>query len=112
MMSRMSVNDPDPVWIAVRLVIVVLGFAMVVFGVRVAMSRRFPVAWVRAVRLPASQRSQPVRVGGGQALVGASLLIQQAPFLVPVSFPAGVALFGTALLFALAALGWFALRRD
>ncbi|MER5332416.1 hypothetical protein [Micromonospora sp. NPDC002717] len=108
----MSVTDPDPVWIALRLVIVVLSLAMFVFGVRVAMSRRFPVAWVRAVRMPARQRSQPVRMGGGQALLGASLLIQQAPFLIPMSYPVGAALFVVALLLAGAAAGWFVLRRD
>ncbi|BCL15081.1 hypothetical protein [Micromonospora sagamiensis] len=108
----MSVTDPDPLWIAVRLVVVVLSLGMVVFGVRVAVSRRFPVAWVRAARLPASQRSQPVRIGGGQALIGASLLLQQAPFLVPMPYPVGAALFVVALLLAAAGVGWFVLRRD
>ncbi|GAB3188117.1 hypothetical protein FHX75_12926 [Micromonospora palomenae] len=111
-MGRMSVSDPDPLWIAFRLVIVVLGLAMVVLGVRVAVSRRFPPAWIRVGRLPASQRSQPVRMGGGQALVGASLLIQQAPFLIPMPFPVGAALIVAALLLAGAAVGWFVLRRD
>ncbi|SCL38107.1 hypothetical protein GA0074692_4900 [Micromonospora pallida] len=108
----MSVTDPDPFWIAFRLVIVALSLAMVVFGARVAASRRFPAAWIRVARLPASQRSQPVRIGGGQALIGASLLIQQAPFLVPMPFPVGFALLVVALLLAGASLGWYLLRRD
>jgi hypothetical protein len=111
MMGRMSLNDPDPVWIAVRLVIVVLSLAMIVLGGRVAVSRRFPSAWVRVARLTASQRSQPVRVGGGQALLGACLLVQQAPFLFPMPHLAGVILFVVALLLALTAVGWFVLLR-
>jgi hypothetical protein len=111
-MGRMSVNDPDPFWIACHLVIVLLGLAMVVLGVRVAVSRRFPASWIRVARLPASHRSQPVRVGGGQALIGASLLIQQAPFLVPMPHPVGSALLVVALFLAGASLGWYVLRRD
>ena len=45
-------------------------------------------------------------------MVGASLLIQQAPFLTPMPFPVGAALFVVALLLAAAALGWSILRRD
>ncbi|MEH0820708.1 MULTISPECIES: hypothetical protein [unclassified Micromonospora] len=107
----MSVNDPDPVWIALRLVSVVLSVVMVIVGVRVAVSRRFPVAWVRAARLTASQRSQPVRRGGFCALLGAGLLAQQAPFLVPVPYAVGVALFAVSLLLIMTAAGWFALLR-
>ncbi|MEU6072329.1 hypothetical protein [Micromonospora sp. NPDC047074] len=108
----MSVTDPEPVWIALRLVIVVVNLGMIGVGVRVAVSRRFPARWVRAVRLPRKQRSQPVRIGGGQALVGACLLFQQAPFLVPMPHLLGRALFGLALFFAVTAMAWHVLLRS
>ncbi|RLK24269.1 hypothetical protein DER29_2172 [Micromonospora sp. M71_S20] len=111
MMGRMSLSDPDPVWIAARLVIVLLSLALIVLGVRVAVSRRFPPAWVRVARLTASQRSHPVRVGGGQALLGACLLLQQAPFLIPMPFLAGRTLLVVALLLAVTGAGWFVLLR-
>ncbi|MER7333851.1 MULTISPECIES: hypothetical protein [unclassified Micromonospora] len=95
----------------VRLVIVVLSLAMIGFGVRVAVSRRVPVAWVRVARLTARQRSQPVRMGVGQALLGACLLVQQAPFLIPMPHSVGVALLVVSLLLALTAVGWFAVPR-
>lgn len=96
---------------AVRLVIVALSLAMIVFGIRVAVSRRIPVAWVRVARLTANQRSQPVRMGVCQALLGACLLVQQAPFLIPMPHPVGVALLVVSLLLALTAVGWFAVPR-
>ncbi|WP_406039096.1 hypothetical protein OG799_27625 [Micromonospora sp. NBC_00898] len=108
----MSPSDPDPLLVAGRLVIVVISLFLLVFGVRTAVSRRFPRPWLRCARPTKSQRSQPVRIGGGQALVGASLLTQQAPFLIPMPFPVGAALFVVALLLAAAALGWSILRRD
>ena len=42
-------------------------------------SRRFPAGWVRLARLKVGERSQPVRVGMAQAMIGAGLLIHQAP---------------------------------
>ncbi|MEV0155370.1 hypothetical protein AB0H57_16725 [Micromonospora sp. NPDC050686] len=107
----MSVDDLDPVGFALRLIVVVLGLAMVTLGVRVAMTRRFPTAWVRGARLTVSQRSQPVRRGGFVALLGAGLLAQQAPFLAPVSVAVGRAMFALALLLVLTAVGWFMVLR-
>ncbi|MEU4773415.1 hypothetical protein [Micromonospora sp. NPDC023644] len=107
----MSPSDPDPVWTAARLVIVVLSLAMIVFGLRVAVTRRFPPVWARVARLTASQRLQPVRLGGGQALLGACLLLQQAPFLLPMPSLAGRTLLVVALLLAVAGAGWFVLFR-
>ncbi|MEV4479898.1 hypothetical protein AB0K04_12820 [Micromonospora coxensis] len=108
----MSLIDDDPVMAALRLVLVAVSVFAVVFGVRVAVSRQFPQAWVRVARLTRRQRSQPVRVGGGAAFIGASQLIQQVPFVVPMPYPAKVALFVVAFLLLGAALAWFALRRD
>lgn len=101
----MSPDDPDPVWVALRVL------AVVVFGVRVAVSGRFPAAYARVARLTPGQRSRPVRVGGAQALLGAGVLAQQAPFLIPMPYPVGVALFVVALLLLAAAAGWFVLLR-
>ncbi|MGC5031458.1 hypothetical protein [Micromonospora sp. DT229] len=108
----MSLADPDPLWIALRLVIVLLSLALLAFGVRVAVSRRFPAAWVRITRLGATRRSQPVRMGGFQALLGGSLLAQQVPFLIPMPSAVARALFGLALLLVGAALGWYLWRQD
>ncbi|MEH0820912.1 MULTISPECIES: hypothetical protein [unclassified Micromonospora] len=105
----MSLSDTDPLLVAGRLVIVVASLFLLVFGVRTAVSRRFSRAWLRFARPTNSQRSQPVRIGGGQALLGASLLVQQAPFLIPMPHGLGTALFAAALLLAVAALGWFVL---
>ena len=107
----MSPSDTDPLLLAGRLVIVVVSLFVLVLGVRVALSRRFP-AWLRFGRPTKSQPSQPVRIGGGVALVGASLLIQQAPFLIPTPFVLGAALFAVAMLLAATAAGWLVLRRD
>ncbi|MFG1778647.1 hypothetical protein ACGFIR_02175 [Micromonospora sp. NPDC049051] len=108
----MSVDDPDPVMIALRVAIVVLSLAWVVLGLRVATSRRFPAAWVRLARLTPSQQAQPVRLGGAQAMIGAGLLIQQAPFVIAVPYPVGVALFAVSLALLLTAVGLSApLRR-
>jgi uncharacterized membrane protein len=107
----MSVDDPDLVSIALSLGIVVLGLVVVTLGVRIAVTRRFPVAWVRGARLTTRQRSQPVRYGGTLALLGAGALIQQAPFLIPVPVAVGHALFAVALLLAMSALGWSVLVR-
>lgn len=111
MIGRMSVDDPEPVWIALPLVIVVLGLVFVILGVRVAVTRRFPLAWVRVARLPASQRSQPVRRGGFLALLGASMLVAQAPFLIPMPHSVGRALFAVTLLLLMSAAGWSVLLR-
>ncbi|RLP93449.1 hypothetical protein [Micromonospora sp. CV4] len=101
----------DPVTIALRVVAVVLGLGSVVLGVRVAVSRRFPAAWVRLARLGPRERSQPVRTGSAQAMIGAGLLIQQAPFLIPMPYSAGVALLAVSLLLLVTAAGSFALIR-
>lgn len=104
-------HDLDPVMIALRLVTVVLGLAAVTLGVRVAVSRRFPAAWVRLARLTPSQRAQPVRMGSFQAMLGASLLIQQAPFLVSMPYPVATTLFAVSLLLLVIAMGSYALLR-
>jgi hypothetical protein len=111
MIGRVTVDDPDPIWAALRAVSVVLSLVVVVLGVRVAVTRRFPMLWVRVARLTASQQSQPVRRGGFLALVGASLLVQQVPILAPVPVVLGRALFAAALLLLVSALGWFVLLR-
>ncbi|MBM0259955.1 hypothetical protein [Micromonospora sp. 4G55] len=108
----MSPSDTGPPLVAGRLVIVVVSLFALVLGVHVALSRRFPRAWLRFGRPTTSQRPQPVRIGGGAALVGASLLIQPAPFLIPTPFVLGAALFAVAMLLAATAAGWFILRRD
>ncbi|WP_346537292.1 hypothetical protein [Micromonospora sp. DPT] len=107
----MSLDGEDPVMIALRLVAVVLGLAAAALGVRVAMSRRFPAAWVRLARLTPSQRSQPVRMGSTQAMIGAGLVVQQAPFLISMPLPVGRALFAVSLLLLVTAAGSFALLR-
>lgn len=100
----------DPVMVALRLVALILGLALLTLGIRVAVSRRIPRAWIRVARLTARQQAQPVGMGIGQALVGASLLVQQAPFLFSVPYPVGVALLAVSLLLFLIALGLFARR--
>ncbi|MEU5788308.1 hypothetical protein ABZ754_11330 [Micromonospora purpureochromogenes] len=108
----MSPSDTEPLLVAGRLVIVVVSLFALVLGVRVALSRRFPRAWLHFGRPTKGQRAQPVRIGGGVALVGASLLIQRAPFLIPTPFVLGAALLAVAMLLAASAAGWFVLRRD
>ena len=107
----MSPSDTDPLLVAGRLVVVVVCLFQLVVGVRVAVTRRFPTAWVRLARLTASQRSQPVRRGGFLAMLSTGLLIQQAPFLISVPHAVGVALLAVALLLVVTAAGWFALLR-
>ncbi|MFC0004367.1 hypothetical protein [Micromonospora siamensis] len=107
----MSVDDPDPVALALRLVVVALGLGLVVLGGRVAVTRRFPVAWARVAHLTETQRSEPLRRGGSLALIGASVLVQQLPFLVSVPHAVGRALLAVALLLVLGAAACWALVR-
>ncbi|MBQ1027428.1 hypothetical protein [Micromonospora sp. C95] len=107
----MTMDDPDPVWVALSGVSVILSLVVVVLGVRVAVTRTFPAFWVRVARLTTRQRGQPVRRGGFLALLGAGLLVQQAPLLLPVPLAVGRALFALALLLLVGAVGWFALLR-
>ncbi|GAB3853306.1 hypothetical protein GCM10029963_44340 [Micromonospora andamanensis] len=111
MIGRVIVDDPDRVWVALRLVSVVLSIVVVVLGVRVAVTRRFPTVWVRVARLTESQRSEPLRRGGVLALLGASLFVQQVPSLVAVPVVGGRVLFALALLLLVTAVGWFVLLR-
>ncbi|MFV2022677.1 hypothetical protein, partial [Micromonospora sp. LOL_023] len=108
---RMSLSDADPLLVAARLVLTFCGLLLIVLGVHTAVTRRSPLSRLRFVRPTMSQRSLPVRNGGCQALLGAGLLIQQVPFLVPVPHWLGTALFAVALLVVFAALGWFILVR-
>ncbi|GAA4566073.1 hypothetical protein GCM10023176_15490 [Micromonospora coerulea] len=94
----MSLDDGDP---ALSLAAVVLGLAWVVLGVRVAVSRRFPAAWIRLARPTPSQRAQPVRMGSAQAMSGAGLVAYGAAFLIPMPYPVGVALIALFLLLLL-----------
>ncbi|MEW2386229.1 hypothetical protein AB0873_29690 [Micromonospora sp. NPDC047707] len=107
----MSPDVEGPVMIALRLVVVVLGLASVGLGLRVAVSRKFPAAWIRLARPTPNQRAQPLRMGSSQAMIGAGLVVQQAPFLIPLSFAVGVALFAVSLLLLLTAAGSLALLR-
>jgi drug/metabolite transporter (DMT)-like permease len=107
----MSLYDEDPVTIALRVGVVVLSLGAVVLGVRVAVTRRFPAAWVRLARLEPGERSQPVQVGIAQAMIGAGLLIPQAPFFISMPLPLGRALFAVSLLLLLTAAGAFSLQR-
>ncbi|WP_405114767.1 hypothetical protein OG559_10655 [Micromonospora sp. NBC_01405] len=104
-------SDPDPMLTAARLVLAVVNLFMVVFGVRIAVLRRPPLIWLRGARRTERQRSEPVRFGGGVALVNASLLLQQAPFLIPMPHVLGRALFAVALLLVVCAAGWYYLVR-
>lgn len=104
-------SDTDPVWSAARLAIVVAALHLVALGVRTAVTGRSPLSRFRFVGPTGRQRAQPIRNGGCQALIGASVLIQQVPYLVPMPHGLGVALFGLALLVIPAGLGWFIIVR-
>lgn len=52
-----------------------------------------------------------MRTGSAQAMIGAGLLIQQAPFLIPMPYSAGVVLLAVSLLLLVTAAGSFALFR-
>ena len=108
----MSLNDADPVLVAVRLVVAVISLVLLVFGVRAAVTRQLPRRQIHYGRSTAEQRLQPVRIGGGVALVGAGLLIQQVASLISMPSALGLALVGVALVLFVIAVGWFALRRD
>ncbi|WP_200208772.1 hypothetical protein [Micromonospora coerulea] len=108
----MRPSDTDLLLVAGRLLIVVISLFQLVVGVRVAVTRRFPRAWLRFAPLTKSHRSQPVRIGGGNALVGASLLVQQAALLIPMPHRLGTTLFAVALLLLVVAVGWLVVRRD
>ncbi|MBM0224410.1 hypothetical protein [Micromonospora sp. ATA51] len=108
----MSLNDADPVLVAVRLVVAVISLGLLVFGVRVAVTRQLPRKQIHFGRSTAEQRPQPVRIGGGVALAGASLLIQQVASLISIPSALELALLGVALVLFVTAVGWFALRRD
>ncbi|MEU0546935.1 hypothetical protein [Micromonospora sp. NPDC005979] len=107
----MSLDDGEPVLIALSLAAVVLGLAWAVLGARVAVSRRFPTAWIRLVRPTPIQRARPVRMGCAQVMSGAGLVAYGATFLVPMPYAVGVALIAVFLLLLLTAAGSVALLR-
>ena len=108
----MTLSETDPVLLAVHLVVVVMSLALVVFGVRAAVTRQLPRRQLRFGRPTAEQQPQPVRTGGGVALFGASLFIQQVVPLISMPFAVGLGLLGLSLVLLVTAVGWFALRRD
>ncbi|MER7888888.1 hypothetical protein ABTX15_03590 [Micromonospora sp. NPDC094482] len=108
----MSPSDTEPVLVAVRLVVAVVSLALLVFGLRAVILRRLPRRRFGFGRLSAEQRAQPVRIGGGVALVAAGLLVQQVASLVALPFAIKLCLFGVALVLFVTAVGWFALRHD
>jgi hypothetical protein len=108
----MSLGETDPMLVAVRLVVMVISLAVLFFGVRVAVTRRLPRRQIHFGRTTAEQRPQPVRVGGGVALMGASLFIQQVASLISMPFAVGLVLLLVSLVLVVTAVGWFALRRD
>ncbi|MEU5903694.1 hypothetical protein [Micromonospora sp. NPDC047527] len=101
----------EPVMAALRLVAVGVGVAAVALGLKVAVSRQFPAAWIRLARLKPRHRAQPVRLGSFQAMIGAGLVIQQVPFLIDTSLPVGRALFAVSLLLLVTAAGTYAVLR-
>ncbi|MGK5442805.1 hypothetical protein ACSNN7_13450 [Micromonospora sp. URMC 105] len=105
----MSPSDTDPILLTGRLVVVVLSLFALGLGGYVVVSRRIPRGWLRIGRPTKTQRSRPARLGAGLVLVGVSLLIQQAPFLIPMPFALGAALLAAALLLTPAA-GWLLWR--
>ncbi|MEV0806515.1 hypothetical protein [Micromonospora sp. NPDC050200] len=105
-------SDANSVVVAFRLVLVVFNFLLFVFGVRLAVSQRFPITWARPAHPTESRQSRRVRVGVGVALVAASSLILEATSLIPMPFLISGILLAVALLVALGALGWFVVSRE
>ncbi|MGW5668472.1 hypothetical protein [Micromonospora sp. NPDC003776] len=108
----MSAFDDDPVLGLLRLLAVALSLFLIGIGVRTAVARRFPPLWLRFGRPSRTPRTQPVRIGGSVALIGASLLLQQAPFLIRMPHALAGTLFMLSLALLITAAGWLALRRD
>lgn len=109
----MNLIVTDPVSVVLRLVLAVVSLFLLVFGTRVAVTRRFPRPRLLRFGDPETNpRPQPVRIGGTIAFVGASLLMQQTWFLLPVPRPVQGALSLAAVLAILAGTGWFVARRD
>lgn len=104
MMDPMILDDWDPAMIVLHVAVVLLGLASLLLGLRVVRSRRFPAAWIRLARLTPEQQAQPVRLGGGQALIGAALLAQQAPFVISMPAPLRMTLFAVSVALLLAAI--------
>ncbi|MFC3503684.1 hypothetical protein ACFOOK_22295 [Micromonospora krabiensis] len=107
----MDLSDP-PALIGVRLVVAVDGLALLLFGLRVALTRRLPRRRFGGRGVGSEEQPQPVRIGGGVALVGAALLVQQVAALATMPAAVGLALLGVALVLFVAAVVWFGVRRD
>ncbi|MGR6316614.1 hypothetical protein Q2K19_09970 [Micromonospora soli] len=108
----MSVFDDGTVLGLLRLLIVVLSLFLIGVGIRTAVTRQVPPLWLRFARPGRTARTQPVRIGGGVALVGASLLLQQVPFLIQMPHALAGTLLMVALALVITAMGWLLLRRD
>jgi len=111
-MNDGCMRDANSVLVAFRLVLVIFFFLLFVFGVRLAVSRRFPVTWARPAHPTESQQSRQVRVGVGVMLVAASLLILEGTSLIPMPFLISGILLAVAMLVAVAALAWFVVSRE
>lgn len=105
-------RDANSVLVAFRLVLVISFVLLFVLGVRLAVSRRFPVTWARPVRRTESQQSRQVRVGVGVMLLAASVLILEGTSLIPMPFLISGILLAVAMLIAVAALAWFVVSRE
>ncbi|MFE9193500.1 hypothetical protein ACFYL6_28270 [Micromonospora sp. NPDC007208] len=105
-------RDANSVLVAFRLVLVIFFLLLFVLGVRLAVSRRFPVTWARPVHPTESQQPRQVRVGVGVMLVAASLLILEGTSLIPMPFLISGILLAVAMLVAVAALAWFVVWRE
>ncbi|MFI7430173.1 hypothetical protein ACIBPB_24530 [Micromonospora sp. NPDC049836] len=105
-------SDANELLVAFRLGLVIFFVLLFVFGVRLAVSRRFPVTWARPAHPTESELSRRVRGGVGVLLVAASGLIVAATSLIPMPNLIAGMLGVAVLLVALAALRWFVVSRE
>ncbi|MFI6242447.1 hypothetical protein ACIBEF_21500 [Micromonospora sp. NPDC050795] len=105
-------RDANSVLVAFRLVLVVFFLLLFALGVRLTVSRRFPITWARPAHPTESQQSRRVRVGVGVMLVATSVLILESTSLVPMPFLISGILLAVAILVAVAALAWLVISRE
>ncbi|MCX4390476.1 hypothetical protein OG777_26625 [Micromonospora peucetia] len=105
-------RDANSVLVVFRLLLVIFFFLLFVLGVRLAVSRRFPVTWARPAHPTEIQQSRQVRVGVGVMLVAASQLILEGTSLIPMPFLISGILLAVAMLVAVAVLAWFVVSRE
>ncbi|AYF30541.1 MULTISPECIES: hypothetical protein [Micromonospora] len=103
----MSLRDTNGTFVAIQLALAALGVLLLVFGLRLAVTRRPYKVESSSGQPTSSEQIQAFRLSSGIALLGAGLLAGQVVVALDMPYLGQYVLFGVALLTTLGAVGLF-----